>query len=1263
MGESNGRRQDLPSSEEAACRLRELDALRALIDADDQPVFSLDRELRYTAFNRAHADAMRALYGAEIALGARLSDYQTIAADRKTSEANLERALAGERVTASAFSAEGAQRRFFEIVHVPQTDANGAIVGVAVRAHDVTERLHAEAALGENRALLASVIKGTSDAVYVKDTSGRYLLFNAAAELITGKTAADVLGKDDRFLFPADEAAVVMEADRTVMAQTEPLTFEETVTDAAGRLATFLSTKGPIYDEHGALLGLFGVARDITERKAAEVALGLSEARYAKAQAVGRVGSWEYDVKTTRFWGSDEAKRIFGFDQEMETFSTEEVEAITPERDLVHQALVDLISEGKPFDLEYEIRPKSSSEPCIIWSVAELRRDERGEPLTVTGVIHDITRRRKAEDARRESESRYRSLFEDSPVAMWEEDDSAVKAHLEGLAAAGVTDVIAYVLADPQEYAHCVALTRNIDANKAAVRLFEAESREVLMARNSDLYRRESNRGVYRLWEAMLAGERSVTFEEANLTLLGREVQILETCTVVPGHEQTYDRVYVADIDITERKLAEERLRENEANLEVILEATADGILAVDISGRVRRANRRFAELWRIPDALLESGDDEALLAFVHDQLADPDAFLRGVRALYKSDATVVDTLLLRDGRVFERHSSATMKGSAVTGRVWSFSDVSEQVHAKTELVERERVLSTLMGNLPGMAYRCANDRKWTMQFVSAGCEALTGYAPDALVGNQVVAYGDLVLHADVEKLREDVAVATNRGEPWTCVYRIVTAAGELKWVWERGVAVKDASGRVLLLEGFIQDVTAQRAAEELLEAASVEWRRTFDAMRDSVAVFDREGRLQRCNLATTKLTGRDFDDLIGRQCYEVFHGTSGYHENCPQLRASASGQPETSILEQDGHWLRVTFEPRVDEAGHVCGGVHVVSDVTELKQATAALEQSAVLLTQGERLAHLGSWRWNIAEGISIVSEEWQRMHGMVGDQFSDEEILRNCHEDDREAMQAAKEKTAAGAPYLVDHRIVRPDTHEVRHLTTYGEPLFDREGHLETVIGASLDVTERVEADRVLRESEERARRALGDTVAALGATVAMRDPYTASHERRVCELACLIAARQGRSEEEIEILRSAALVHDVGKISVPAEILSKPTRLTETEFALIKNHSAAAYEILAPIDFGGPVAEIVHQHHERLDGSGYPQGLSAEEILPEARILAVADVVEAMISHRPYRAALPLEEALAEIGPNSLGRFDAESAEVCRKLFQEEGFRLAE
>ena len=186
------------------------------------------------------------------------------------------------------------------------------------------------------------------------------------------------------------------------------------------------------------------------------------------------------------------------------------------------------------------------------------------------------------------------------------------------------------------------------------------------------------------------------------------------------------------------------------------------------------------------------------------------------------------------------------------------------------------------------------------------------------------------------------------------------------------------------------------------------------------------------------------------------------------------------------------------------------------------------------------------------------------------------------------------------------------------------------------------------------DRLRHTIEGAVEAMGAMTAARDPYTAGHEKRATELAVAIATALGRDEAAIEGLRLAGLVHDVGKLTVPAEILIKPSRLTPIEFELIKGHAAAAHDILDPIDFEYPVAAIVVQHHERLDGSGYPAGLKRDEILPDARILAVADVVEAMASHRPYRAALGLDAALAEVRVGAGTRYDAEAAGACERVF---------
>jgi len=209
--------------------------------------------------------------------------------------------------------------------------------------------------------------------------------------------------------------------------------------------------------------------------------------------------------------------------------------------------------------------------------------------------------------------------------------------------------------------------------------------------------------------------------------------------------------------------------------------------------------------------------------------------------------------------------------------------------------------------------------------------------------------------------------------------------------------------------------------------------------------------------------------------------------------------------------------------------------------------------------------------------------------------------------------------------------------------------------------EITERIRAEEERRQSFEKLQRALEETVHALASAVEMRDPYTAGHQRRVTELVCAVAEEMGLPEEQIEGLRMAGLIHDIGKINVPAEILSKPSRLNDTEFSLIKAHSQAGYDILKTIDFPWPLAKIVLQHHERIDGSGYPTGLKGDEILLEARILGVADVVEAMSSHRPYRPARGIDKALEEISTGKGKLYDPRIVDACLKVFTEGRFKF--
>jgi len=210
-----------------------------------------------------------------------------------------------------------------------------------------------------------------------------------------------------------------------------------------------------------------------------------------------------------------------------------------------------------------------------------------------------------------------------------------------------------------------------------------------------------------------------------------------------------------------------------------------------------------------------------------------------------------------------------------------------------------------------------------------------------------------------------------------------------------------------------------------------------------------------------------------------------------------------------------------------------------------------------------------------------------------------------------------------------------------------------LKRVLKERILLAERNRADKELKKNIEKLQNAQEQTVAALASTAEIRDPYTSGHQKNVTKLACSIAEHMGLSSDLIKGLRIAGLLHDIGKISVPAEILSKPGKITKDERNIIKNHCQVGYDILKGIEFQWPVAEIVLQHHERMDGSGYPLGIQGEKILLEARVLAVADVIEAMSSHRPYRAALGLDEALEEIRNKRGILFDPVVVDACLDL----------
>jgi PAS domain S-box-containing protein/putative nucleotidyltransferase with HDIG domain len=280
--------------------------------------------------------------------------------------------------------------------------------------------------------------------------------------------------------------------------------------------------------------------------------------------------------------------------------------------------------------------------------------------------------------------------------------------------------------------------------------------------------------------------------------------------------------------------------------------------------------------------------------------------------------------------------------------------------------------------------------------------------------------------------------------------------------------------------------------------------------------------------------------------------------------------------------------------------------------------------------------------------------------EEIAGRDILTFVHPTDREEADKRIHRIIGKGEcsYRVEEKLLRPNGESFLAEVTAIPVEFDGR---QAVMVVARDIEEHKRSELQLAAYVSMLEETMRGTLQAVSNMVEQRDPYTAGHERRVGIIAADIAREMGWPEEKCRELQLIGLVHDIGKIGIPAEILSKPSRLSAMEYELVKSHVERGYEILKDVKFSLPIANIIRQHHERMDGSGYPQGLKDEDILPEARILAVADVMESMASHRPYRPALGIEKALDEIGGNRGTKFDAEVVDALLRLVHERGYQV--
>ncbi len=487
-----------------------------------------------------------------------------------------------------------------------------------------------------------------------------------------------------------------------------------------------------------------------------------------------------------------------------------------------------------------------------------------------------------------------------------------------------------------------------------------------------------------------------------------------------------------------------------------------------------------------------------------------------------------------------------------------------------------------------------------------------------------------------------------------------------------------------------------------------------FDIVENAgsiVLCMDREGNITYINNYALTFFGYTYEEVIGRHISEtILPKKESTGRDLVRMISNICKKPDSfSINENENRrkngsivWVLWSNKPILSKEGKVIGVLSIGNDITKRKNIDEAIQRGYNRLIEKIR-AQSTELRDKKKE---ILFEMVDRNLTLIELQESDEKY-RNIVEC---AVEGIFQITEDGRFIMANNSLAQilgynSPNELISHIKDYGSKLFvdkaERESfesllkeqgiiknfetrlykkdgaiiwintNVRTVYdfmgkilcfeGTVEDITDRKYKEKLLENSYEKLSNAMDGIINALSTTVELRDPYTAGHQRRVTELAVAIARRLNYTSDNIRFLSIASMLHDIGKLCAPAEILSKPGKLSKNEISLLRDHPDEGYKILKNIDFDYPVAEIIWQHHERMDGSGYPRGLKGDEILMDARIIGVADVFESMASHRPYRPSLGLDRALHELEKNKGSLYDIKVVDECYKVVREDGFEF--
>lgn len=513
--------------------------------------------------------------------------------------------------------------------------------------------------------------------------------------------------------------------------------------------------------------------------------------------------------------------------------------------------------------------------------------------------------------------------------------------------------------------------------------------------------------------------------------------------------------------------------------------------------------------------------------------------------------------------------------------------------------------------------------------------------------------------HNTADELPAQMAQAMTQGILFECIHQNKSGATFPVEVSSRQIIIENTP----YLISLIRDISERVKTEQNLHFSQ----QLFDLFLEysPIFVFVKDAQVRPVYLSRNyeQMLGRPLSEVMGKTMDELFPGEMAKKMIEDDKQILQEGKPREIVEEFAGKTFVTTKFPIFVEgrAAFVAGFTMDITSQKKMEQSL--LEKNLQLQTVIQMLPDMFYFK-DMDRRYTIVNKALENFVGLPAELILGRQSEDILPEKWAEQIRASDEESFLTGSLIRQEQEV--DGPSKRWLDSFKVPLLDAQGNMIGIIGGSRDITERKlnelmleERTAALEQSLLRLQKAWHQTIEVLASTSEAKDPYTAGHQKRVMQLAVSIGRELEMNEDDLTGLRMAAMIHDIGKINVPGELLSKPGLLSSLERQLINTHAAAGYDILKELDLPWEVSLVVKQHHERCDGSGYPDGLKKDQIKFSARILAVADVVEAMASHRPYRPALGIERALAEIEQGAGTTYDETVVAACLAVFKKQGF----